>query len=385
MEPIPDDRDFRWSKAMYHFTYAAFLDIQELLMMCQRITTIPVTGWSYAWEDTTKTINGTTHEGHQHTHFLVMFKSRLNLTGSRKFDLLTFDEEGVGTTYHPNVQSGLTMNHVEFICTNYHAGRKFDVEKGAMSYTAPIKRELKLPQNFNFTREIINAAIACTSLLEACIETEVRPRSVNDLKILRDESAQAPKRFKPLYTFDTFKQLMPTSDWGVVHVHGPSGVGKTKACLVQFVSPLHIKPFDSIGCLESLMKQYDPKIHDGLVLDEADLKFMTRQQVIAFFDQDEACTLDVRYKSFSLPAGLKKIIISNPPPQDLYPADPHGAIARRVKYLHVTQPTWIQAPVHRPPAPRAPLHPIQPVGAATALPITNAVIETPATAIWHTQ
>ena len=81
----------------------------------------------------------------------------------------------------------------------------------------------------------------------------------------------------------------------------------------------------------------------GLVCVEADLSFMSRQQAIAFVDPDEPCTLDVRYRSFTLPAGVKKLLISNPDPKRLYPADPHGAIGRRVKTLHITSPTWLNA------------------------------------------
>jgi hypothetical protein len=73
---------------------------------------------------------------------------------------------------------------------------------------------------------------------------------------------------------------------------------------------------------------------------------MSRQQVIALFDLDEPATLDVRYKSFSLPAGVRKILISNPAPDGLLPDDPHGAIARRFTPLRITEPTWYQAAQH---------------------------------------
>ena len=93
------------------------------------------------------------------------------------------------------------------------------------------------------------------------------------------------------------------------------------------------------------------------VLDEVNLKFLTRQQVIALFDPDEDATFDVRFKSFSLTAKVKKILISNEPPSELYPPDPYGAISRRFLQYHVTVPTF--APLMPTPAPaRAPLAPI---------------------------
>ena len=65
-------------------------------------------------------------------------------------------------------------------------------------------------------------------------------------------------------------------------------------------------------------------------------------QVISFFDMDEECSICVRYVSFDLPP-VRKILISNGHPEDLYPADPPGAIARRFKIVHIQEPTWIEA------------------------------------------
>lgn len=92
------------------------------------------------------------------------------------------------------------------------------------------------------------------------------------------------------------------------------------------------------------------------MLDEADLSFLTRQQVIALFDPDEDCTLDVRFKSFTLPASIRKIIVSNEAPDKLYPEDQFGAIARRYQRMHVTQPTYrVELPTPQPRTPVAPL------------------------------
>ena len=179
----------------------------------------------------------------------------------------------------------------------------------------------------------------------------VRPRTVNDVAKLREEmAAHAAKKFNHKYPKESFTLKFP--DAHVIHLYGPSGFGKTKAAVAQFENPCMVKPFDSIGCLEALSRSFDPNLHDGLVLDEADLTFMSRQQVIAFIDPDEDCTLDVRFKSFTLPANLKKIIVSNEHPTKCYPPDPFGAIARRIKVLPVIAKTY-----HEPTAPPPPLPP----------------------------
>ena len=66
---------------------------------------------------------------------------------------------------------------------------------------------------------------------------------------------------------------------------------------------------------------------------------MTREQVIAFLDMDEEFQCDVRFTSFSL-APVRKIFISNPDASTLYPRDESGAIARRLRIEHLTQPLF---------------------------------------------
>jgi hypothetical protein len=63
---------------------------------------------------------------------------------------------------------------------------------------------------------------------------------------------------------------------------------------------------------------------------------MTRETAIGFLDFDEDCTLSVRFTSFTLSAGVRKILISNPEAKTLYPEDKSGAIDRRLTVRHVT-------------------------------------------------
>jgi hypothetical protein len=342
-QEIPDG--FVWNHKFEHLTYRSFISKDKILNMVQHATSIPLDGWSICHEDTTETgPDGVTRVGYQHTHVAFMFKSRLNVKGARAFDIWVFDDNGlVVDIIHPHVQPKVTITAMECIFTQYHAGRKYDITTGSYKYKKPIYHEYKLPAMYDFTRVTLEEMCNAPSLFEACMVGQIKPRTVNDVKALRDDTAaSAAKRFKHMFEPDTFKALAPP-DWTVLHAYGGSGLGKTKWAVAQFKNPCFVKPFDSIGCLENLSKLYDPSIHDGLVCDEADLRFMSRQQAIAFLDMDEPCTLDVRYKSFTLPAGVKKILISNPHPKGLYPPDPHGAIARRFTTLHIATRTWLSS------------------------------------------
>lgn len=349
---IPDD--FQWNNDKYHLTFAEHVFPDQIFRTVRSATSTPLIGWSIAQETTTEYDPDTQvviNQGHEHTHVALMFARRLNLRGSRKFDIIIMDEHDPtdARSVHPHVLPKVSMQQMRTLFTEYHAGRKYDIEQGKTVYRKPILHEFKLPPLFEFERAIMNEIIAAPNLFEACLVAEVKPRTVGCIKTLREETASnAAKKFKHKFPKESFTLQAP-QDWHVLHVHGPSGFGKTKWSAAQFKNPCVIKPFDSIGCLEALGKMYDPTVHDGLVLDEANLTFMTRQQVIAFIDPDEDCTLDVRFKSFSLPANLKKIIISNESPGVLYPPDPPGAIARRLKIVHVTAPTYAVAPIPRPP------------------------------------
>lgn len=370
MNPQEIPHDATWTGKYFHLTYAGFIDKDIFLEMVRGATTVPLIGWSICHEDTTRVVGNTTYTGHQHTHGAIMFKSKIKLRGARVFDVVVVPADPTQSpiVFHPNVQPKVTISQMEQIFTNYHQGRKYDITQGKMVYKEPVWFEQKLPPMFEFTRAMIDEIVQAPTLIEACMAGAVRPRTVNDVVKLREETAaHAAKKFNHKFPKDSFTLQFP--DAHVIHLYGPSGFGKTKAALAQFENPCMVKPFDSIGCLEALSRSFDPNLHDGLVLDEADLSFMSRQQVIAFVDPDEDCTLDVRFKSFTLPATLKKIIVSNDHPTKCYPPDPFGAIARRIQVLPVTAKTYRgpTAPLPPPPLLQPPRPPPPPARMATGM------------------
>ena len=355
---VPDDFEFRGK--LFHFTYAEHIPVDLVLNTVRRATSTPLLGYSLAHEDTSEYGDEGQQltAGYEHTHLGLIFKTPLALKGSRKFDVFVPDpDDPLGIRQvHPHVQPKVTMLQMEQLFTKYHAGRKLDMASGKMVFRQPVLHVYHLPPTFDFNRALLEEVTAAPSLFEACIAGSVRPRSVSDIKAIRAEQ-KPTKAFKHIYPAATFTLRAPPA-WQVLHIHGGTGLGKTKWAVAQFRNPCVIKPFDSVGCLEGLEKAFDPERHDGLVLDEANLRFLSRQQVIALFDPDEDCTLDVRFKSFTLPAGIKKIIVSNEAPNELYPPDPHGAIARRFVVLHITAPTY-GAPTPRLPVRASPVAHLQ--------------------------
>ena len=360
MKPTSIPDGFNWRSHMYHLTYSGLIPSEDVLEKVRRVTSTPLVGWSVVWEDTSYTDDqGVYQQGYTHTHVALIFKARLNLTGSRLMDIYTEDNNGQVSCVHPNIQPKVNMVQMEVIFHDYHPGRKYSIELGKIVYKEPIKHDFHLPPEWEFNRAIMLDIVRAPSLFEACIAGQVRPRTISDVKALREAGEGHIKRVVQKYDRASFKTLFPPG-WQVVHVWGGTGLGKTKVAIAQFDNACFIKPFNSIGCLEALCRRYDSNLHDGIILDEADLRFLPREVVIALFDPDEDCVLDLRFKSCdTLPAAAKKILISNKDPKKCYPPDvdedgtPIGAIERRKIDLRITEKTW------KDPAPQPQLLPPQ--------------------------
>lgn len=361
-QPIPDGHNFNGN--YFHLTYKSFLALDRLLGMVGSATSVP---FYYSWVQENGEPSDEHPEGYEHTHLALWFRARVNLRGSRTFDLFIpaiddADSDGEehpdGTVlhedrwYHPNVQPKVKLCQVEQIWTRYHAGYKVDIKTGKPTFKAPVAHEYTLPPDFCFTRGIMDEMIEAPSLYEACVAGEIRPRTVTDVAKLRDSEAGKTKIFKHKFDSSTFKVLLPNT-WTSLFIWGASNLGKTKWACAQFKNPLLVKPFDSIGCVEA-MKKYDANVHDGIVFDEVNLNFLTREQALALVDFDDDFVLNVRYTAIEMDAGVRKLFISNFPKARVFPSDHTGAIDRRIKVYHVTEKTYYTAM----PAPAAPTAPM---------------------------
>ena len=351
-EPQEIPEDHLWCGRTFHWTWKGFIAKADIFVTIGAATTVPVIGWSIVHEDTSFVDDqGVEHVGYKHTHAGVIFFAKIKIKGCRKFDIRIIDDNGFPDYIHPHIQPGVTMSHMETIFADYHAGRKFSVELGKTVFKAPIWRDFKLPPMWEFARATMEEMIAAPSLVEACIAGQIRPRNVNDVKMLRESAGHEAKQFKHLFDPSTFITL-PLPPWDALWVWGATGLGKTKWACAQATNPCLIKPFNSIGCLEMVKTKFQAGFHDLLILDEADLRFMDREAVIVFLDTDEDCVMSIRFTKFEIPAGVKKIFLSNPNPLGtprLVPTDASGAIDRRLTVHMVDQKLWVDPLAASPP------------------------------------
>ena len=267
-QPIPDN--YEWRGKCFHLTYPSHVDFQLLHQTIARATSVRLLGYSFVHEEAKDAGQTYTYE---HTHMAMIMEAPVNLKGSRKFDVFVPDDDHDGMFHqlHPNIQPKLTLRAMEAISSTYHRGRKYNIETGKTEYTAPIALEQKLPDDFCFNQAVIKEIINAPTLVEAVIAGEIRPRTVMDCKALREDSdSMQAKKFKHKYAKESFLDLTAGMQWFCLHIWGATNLGKTKWAVAQFSNPLLIKPFNSIGTLEGIKKRFDPKVHDGIVCDEAD-------------------------------------------------------------------------------------------------------------------
>ena len=326
-ESFPIGDGFTFDSRYIHLTYKKHVRKCIIDAVFRRLTTIAGVADSHVWE----TVTHDDGSENDHTHYAKIFDERVRFSGSRRLDIDYVDEDGQHHILHPNILPVKSAKQMEVIFMSYHRGWKQGGD-GKMHHDPPVQCIQDIPPELEFSEMQMQELLDAKSLVEACNVVSVRAHTVADVRALRDSEAKRPCKFTHKHDRGSFKSLIMLDTWAVVWIWGATGSGKTKWACAQFENPLLIKPFNSVGALEAIKKQFVEGHHDGIVCDEADLGFMKREQAIAFLDADEPATLDVRFSSFTL-LPVKKIFISNFDPAGLLPIDTSGAIARRIDII----------------------------------------------------
>ena len=109
-------------------------------------------------------------------------------------------------------------------------------------------------------------------------------------------------------------------------VLGRAGIGKTQYALAHFNAPLFCSHIDDL-------KDFHPRVHDGIVFDDMDFKHLPRTAQIHITDYNQSRSIHVRYGRARIPARTKKIFVCN---EICFNID-DDAIARRVTVTEVSE------------------------------------------------
>lgn len=118
--------------------------------------------------------------------------------------------------------------------------------------------------------------------------------------------------FENPYSKDSYKLRL----WGTeknVFLSGPSGIGKTSWAAAQFACPCIVRDV-------SQLRLFREGVHDGLVFDEVDFSKWELIKVGHLMDVSQPYV----GKNVSIPAKIRRIFVSRPPFEDMFPVDVYG-------------------------------------------------------------
>ena len=225
---------------------------------------------------------------------------------------------------HPNIK--VVHNNAHFKhCWNYHAKDPINRWESALK---PL-----------FDDACFDAIKKASSLGEACVLAGIEVKSVTDLVHIRADRKKVDMRIPPIVNQGTWTFEHYPWDKDCVIFSGVSGAGKTRFAISHCEDP------DLVciaRCAEDL-KRVDAET-ELIIFDDFDFGQYSIEQCIHFVDTEVPTSLNVKYGSVNLPAGMRRIITTNKSFDELFPLDSHGAVRRRVDIIHFPSKCWTRAP-----------------------------------------
>ena len=182
-------------------------------------------------------------------------------------------------------------------------------------------------------QEAFSEAYAANTVAEGIeIIKAKRPRdlALHGESIERNLKRAKTEKWTHKYTSDSF--LIPLQDTGEnILLSGPSNTGKTHYASAHFKSPLVCSHIDDL-------KKLTPD-HDGVVFDDMSFKHWPVESVIHLLDREFNRSLNVRYGTVFIRAGLPKIFTHNTKnpfyEEATIETEQKNAIERRFKRVNV--------------------------------------------------
>lgn len=257
------------------------------------------------------TTSGGTSVPYAHTHVLLQSKLKLSTRDPNYFDFA-----GI----HPNWKPVATPKH--FANTwDYHLKE-------------PISRLCSKKTPGPMTSDQLTTLIEASSLAQAIQLAGVEVKTVSDLVHLRTSRETLPYQIPGIKDRKTWNLGFVRHP--MVLLTGASGTGKTRFALDHFEKPLLVSRMEDL-------KRLTPN-HDGIVFDDFSFAGYTIEDCIHICDTEMPRTINVKHGSVTIPSMLPRIITSNKSFTELFPADPAGALARRVHIVTVSHKLWADEP-----------------------------------------
>jgi hypothetical protein len=110
-------------------------------------------------------------------------------------------------------------------------------------------------------------------------------------------------------------------------ITGDPEKGKTQYAKSFFNNPLVVGHIDKL-------KEFEPHIHDGIIFNDMNFSHWPRTSCIHLLDNEEDADINVKCSMITIPAGVKRIIVTNEKTKDIFPCFDR-AISRRITEFKV--------------------------------------------------
>jgi len=154
-----------------------------------------------------------------------------------------------------------------------------------------------------------------------CLHGESIERNLKKAKFVKHKS---------VYTIDQFNRPACNLNKSTL-INGPSNCGKTHYACAHFKNPLVCSHIDNLRLLSP--------DNDGIIFDDMSFKHWPVESVIHLVDKEFIRTINVRYGTVTIPAGIQKIFTHNTDnpfySEDTISGEQREAIERRVDRINV--------------------------------------------------
>jgi len=314
---------FSLSAKQFFLTYPRCpIEMDEALAQLKSKFRAPVEAHLIARENHEETEEG---ECDVHLHVYLKFARKVRIASSVKLDLIL-----AGRTFHGNYQTCRSANAVKAYCKKdglFIASKNIDDPTGTAD---PWAEAMTMAKSGD-----VEGAVAL-------LETE-KPRDMllqgaslrTNLQLLAPAPVYgAPPGHLPLRDHRGLSGALDVLGTKSLVVWGPAGTGKT--CWARALGPHRF-----LSHLEGLKTGGLVKTGSTLIFDDMCFTHLPRSPALFIFDCEQPRDIHVRYSTVRIPAGVRKIFLTNLSPEDfLGEWITDDAFRRRIEFVEVRERLW---------------------------------------------
>jgi len=245
---------------------------------------------------------------YEHTHVFVWYVKCLDITNSRAFDVPYQILDVVQPHIHPNIQNKRGIDWAKTIVLAYHKGKKTKA-CGKKYFIEPEFLEQFGVEEWRMEEDMFKIALAAPTLVDACLDLGMYPKSISDLNLLRKcgkkrdfdypHHTTIPEKLKDLPSWNREDKCLVMT--------GKAGSGKTEWALSQGKKVHMITTMDD---LKNVRDDCDLLVFDEMLF-HGNSKFkQDKTGMIALLDRRHPRRIHTRYFNPMIPC-CPKIFLCN--------------------------------------------------------------------------